>query len=141
MKSILFLSLLYMSHASAAPVFKLYDFWASWCGPCKESFPALDKLHAKYKIQIEFVGVNMDLDKRDMKIFLKKYPVGFSQIRDDNKILIKKYMIQGLPTILIVDDSGREVFRLKGYTGDDHKKIEKTLCRILKSQSADCIKK
>lgn len=101
----------------------------------------LDKLHEKYKEQIDFVGVNMDLDKRDMKIFLKKYPVGFSQIRDDNKILLKKYKIQGLPTILIVDGTGKEVFRLKGYTGDDHKKIETTLCRILKIESADCLKK
>src|SRR5687768_9894402 len=52
----------------------LIDFWATWCGPCKEMFPALDKLHAKYKDRgFELLSVSVDQKKADLDKFLKSH--------------------------------------------------------------------
>lgn len=139
MKRIVFISLFISSSAFAAPKYKLYDFWASWCGPCKESFPVLNTLHEKYGSKIKFIGVNMDLDKRDMRIFLKNNPTKFTQIRDENKELIKKYQVQGLPTVLVVNEAEEVLFRINGYDSREHKKLNIFICQTLeKKKPSDC---
>ena len=62
------------------------DFWASWCIPCKRSFPFLNQLEHDLKDKgLKVVGVNLDEDTADAKKFLEKYPVDFSIVTDPEK--------------------------------------------------------
>lgn len=109
----------------------LYDFWASWCGPCEESFPHLEKLHKKYGHRIEFIGVNKDANSNNMNSFLKKHPVTFQQVRDEDDVLQEKFSIKALPTTVLMDSKGKEIFRLRGYRKGEDTKIEEALKRAL----------
>jgi len=88
----------------------LLDFWASWCGPCKKSFPELEKIHAKYKERgLVVLGVNEDEAPAEMKKFLEKVAVSFPIVRDLKHKLITLAAVRAMPTSFLVDRSGRIV--------------------------------
>jgi thiol-disulfide isomerase/thioredoxin len=100
----------------------LVDFWASWCGPCKASFPALKEIHAKYAGQgLVIVAVSIDESKSDMAAFLKKNTVPFVAVRDAKGSLAEKLDIQSIPTSFLVDRTGKIVMVHNGYGGDSTK--------------------
>lgn len=109
------------------------DFWASWCGPCRASFPVLESLHAKYKDQgVVLVGVNMDTDARKTAAFLAEHPVTFAVVRDAGQSLAKAAQIPAMPTTVIVGKDGiiREVhagFSVKDGSATLSAAIEKAL--------------
>ncbi len=103
----------------------LVDFWASWCAPCKESFPALRELHEKYSAQgLVVVAVSIDEDKADMDAFLKKNPMPFALVRDpQSKLFDEKLGLTGVPVTYILDKSGKVAFTHGGYEGKKTKKL------------------
>lgn len=101
----------------------LVDFWASWCGPCKASFPALKEIHEKYASQgFVIVAVSIDESKDDMLGFLKKTAVPFVAVRDAKGTLAEKLDIQSIPTSFLLDRSGKILMVHSGYGGDSTKK-------------------
>jgi thiol-disulfide isomerase/thioredoxin len=113
----------------AAPDIKskvvLVDFWASWCGPCKQSFPALDELQKKYGEQgFVIIAVNEDEKKSDMDDFKKQHPVSFVIVRDagaDGKKLIEKVDVSSMPTSFLIDTTGKVRFTHSGFYGNKTK--------------------
>lgn len=103
----------------------LVDFWASWCAPCKESFPAMKELHEKYSAQgLVVIAVSIDEDKADMDAFLKKNPVPFTLVRDPKSILFdEKLGLAGVPVSYILDRQGKVAFTHSGYEGKKTKKL------------------
>jgi thiol-disulfide isomerase/thioredoxin len=100
----------------------LVDFWASWCGPCRKSFPALDQLHTRYRGQgLEVVGVSLDEDPAAADRFLENVPVGFRIARDPSGLLAQRFRIASMPTTVLLDREGREVAR---FEGGDHMAAE-----------------
>ena len=100
----------------------LVDFWASWCGPCKASFPALKEIHAKYSGQgLVIVAVSIDESKSDMLEFLKKNAVPFAAVRDAKGNLAEKLDIQSIPTSFLIDRTGKIRMVHNGYAGDSTK--------------------
>jgi thiol-disulfide isomerase/thioredoxin len=110
---------------TAAPDIKgkvvLIDFWASWCGPCKQSFPTLDELQKKYGPQgFVIIAVNEDEKKSDMDDFRKEHPVSFTIVRDagaDGKKLIDKVEVSAMPSSFLIDATGKVRFAHTGYYG------------------------
>jgi thiol-disulfide isomerase/thioredoxin len=101
----------------------LVDFWASWCGPCKASFPALKEIHAKYAAQgFAIVAVSIDESKDDMNGFLKKNAVPFIILRDAKGTLAEKLDIQTVPSSFLIDRSGKVTMVHSGYGGEETKK-------------------
>jgi thiol-disulfide isomerase/thioredoxin len=84
------------------------DFWASWCAPCKETFPLLEELHHRFGKQgLIILAVNEDKNRRAMTEFLKEYPVTFSVVRDAKKKLAAHVNVPALPTSYILDGDGK----------------------------------
>jgi thiol-disulfide isomerase/thioredoxin len=101
----------------------LLDFWASWCDPCKESFPAMDELQKKYGAQgLVIIAVNVDEKKGDMEDFLKGKNVSFTVVRDAGQKLVDKAGIATMPSSFLVDRTGKVRFTHAGFHGEQTKK-------------------
>lgn len=97
----------------------LLDFWASWCGPCKASFPMLEKLHKDYGPRgLVIIAVNQDENAKDMNNFLKKNPASFTVIRDAAHQIIKQADVQAMPSSFLVDHNGVIIYSHAGFHGE-----------------------
>lgn len=93
----------------------LLDFWASWCGPCAESFPWLNEMQARYGQDLAIVGVNVDADAAAADAFLRKHPATFGILRDPEGALPEFYEINGMPSSVILDRDGRVLHQHSGF--------------------------
>jgi thiol-disulfide isomerase/thioredoxin len=101
----------------------IVDFWASWCGPCKESFPAMNELEKKYAGQgLVIVAVNEDEEKSDMQDFLKDNAATFAVVRDAKQKLVAAAGIQTMPSSFVLDDTGKVRFTHTGFHGAETRK-------------------
>jgi len=98
----------------------LLDFWASWCGPCKSSFPAMEELSKKYVDQgLTIVAVSVDKNQENMQRFLKSAKVSFTVVRDAQQKLVAAADIHAMPTSFLIDRSGKIRFIHTGFNGDE----------------------
>ncbi len=91
------------------------DFWASWCGPCKESFPWLNQLQKKFP-DVKIIAVNLDKNKQDADAFLKKHPADFEIIYNPSASLGTQFKVKGMPYSIIYDRSGQAKFNHIGFS-------------------------
>jgi thiol-disulfide isomerase/thioredoxin len=101
----------------------LIDFWASWCAPCKKSFPALNRLQQRYGDKgLVIIAVNVDEQRAKMERFLKDIPASFAVSRDAQQQLVAAVEVETMPTSFLLDASGRVRFTHVGYLGDETEK-------------------
>jgi cytochrome c biogenesis protein CcmG/thiol:disulfide interchange protein DsbE len=101
----------------------LVDFFASWCGPCKESFPAMQELQEKYGDKgLVIVAVNLDKKKEDMEGFLKEHPATFTIVRDAANKLVSELKIPTMPSSFLLDRNGKVHAFHRGFKGAETKK-------------------
>jgi peroxiredoxin len=98
----------------------LINFWASWCGPCRQEMPILDQLYRSYK-EAGFVllGVNVEPNARDADKFLKGTPVSFPILFDPRSQVSKLYEVSGMPSTVIIDRNGKVRYVHHGYQPGD----------------------
>ncbi len=106
----------------------IVDFWATWCEPCKKSFPKYQELYVKYKASgLEIVAVSVDDEKTGITDFAKnhgaKFPVGW----DDGKKIADKWKPEGMPSAYIIDKRGVVKHVHKGYHDGEENEVEKEL--------------
>ena len=83
------------------------DFWASYCLPCRESFPLLSELRDRFERQtFEVIGVSNDLDPKDAKRFIETYKVSFPVLSDPSGYVAKTYGVKALPMGFLIDEKG-----------------------------------
>ena len=111
----------------------IVDFWASWCGPCKESFPVLNDIQKKYADKdVVVVAVNVDENKDDMDTFLKEHAADFAIVRDAKQKLVSQVKVATMPTAFILDASGKVRFVHNGFHGSETaKQYEKEIQSLL----------
>jgi len=98
----------------------LLDFWASWCGPCQQSFPVMDELHQKYSSKgLVILAINVDESAAAMKGFLQEHPVKFTILHDATKKLVSTANIGSMPTSLVIGRDGKVVSIHKGFHGQE----------------------
>lgn len=98
----------------------LVDFWASWCGPCKESFPVMEELHKKYEAKgLIVLAVNVDEKADAMKDFLKDHPASFTIVHDAKKKLVAAANISSMPTSFVIGKDGKVFSIHKGFHGKE----------------------
>ena len=83
------------------------DFWASWCAPCRRSFPWWNSMHAKYADDgLVIIGVNLDNDAESAQEFLAEFPADFKIYYDTEKELARKFGVQAMPSTYIIGRDG-----------------------------------
>jgi thiol-disulfide isomerase/thioredoxin len=108
------------------------DFWASWCLPCRTSFPLLNKLHEKLKAQgFEVIAINLDEDKAKAEKFLQEFQVGFTVLRDAKGEWADKYVVESMPTSFIIDKKGAVSHIHHGFTSGDITDLEQKITALL----------
>ncbi len=108
------------------------DFWATWCEPCKKSFPKLQELNVKYKASgLEIVGISEDDENGGVAEFGKNYGAKFPLAWDQGKQVASKYDPKTMPTSFIIDRKGIVRFVYMGYHSEDDAKFEANLKSLL----------
>jgi thiol-disulfide isomerase/thioredoxin len=97
----------------------LLDFWASWCGPCKKSFPAMQELHKQYAEQgLTILAVSVDENREEMQRFLKAANASFSTVRDAGHKLVAAADVSAMPTSFLIDRAGKVRYVHNGFNVD-----------------------
>jgi thiol-disulfide isomerase/thioredoxin len=110
------------------------DFWASWCGPCRVSLPAMNGIYQEFKGEgFEVLAVNLDKNPADAKRFLKQHPVGYYVVTDDGS-LPRQFGLKGMPTAYLIDRRGTIRRVHEGFRPGDDERLRKQI-RLLLNES------
>jgi len=108
------------------------DFWASWCVPCKKSFPWFNEMQERYKkLGLVIVAVNMDQEREDVEKFLDKYPADFLIAYDPNGEVATKYNVVGMPSSYLIDRNGELSLAHLGFREKDKETLQSAIEKLL----------
>lgn len=111
----------------------MINFWASWCGPCRQEMPLLNDLHNKYEpLGFTVLGVNVEENSSDARGFLGNTPVDFPVLLDNTNKVSKMYDVVAMPTTVLVDRDGNMRYLHKGYKPGDEKKYRKMVKKLIR---------
>lgn len=108
------------------------DFWASWCAPCKQSFPWMDEMQRKYADSgLRIVAINVDAKRADADKFLATSPVRFAIAFDAKGESARRLAVKGMPTSLLVAGDGKVLYVHRGFRLDERAELEARLAAAL----------
>ena len=104
------------------------DFWASWCGPCRQSFPWMNEMQAKYGAQgLQIIGINLDAKNADARAFLAATPARFAVAFDPNGAIPRSYGVKGMPSSFLISAEGKVIFEHVGFNDTDRTELERKI--------------
>jgi thiol-disulfide isomerase/thioredoxin len=110
----------------------LVDFWASWCAPCKQEMPVLERLYQKYKDRgLVVVGVSVDQEGTNVGAFLKQLKVSFPIVHDKGHDVANRFKPPRMPSSYIVDRNGVVRNVHGGFRAGDDATIEGEITKLL----------
>ncbi len=110
----------------------LVDFWASWCPPCKASFPALDSIYREFHQRgVEVLAVNVDEQRRDADSFLRDRPHEMPVFFDPKGKSAEAFHVKGMPSSFVIDRDGAVRFTHMGYSGNIDDSYRRELSQLL----------
>jgi peroxiredoxin len=99
------------------------NFWATWCIPCREEMPALERLHQTYHAQdLAIVSIDLKESADQVKIFFQKHSLSFPALLDQDGSVFRDYLVAGMPTTYLIDREGTLLAR--GVGGRDWTRAE-----------------
>jgi cytochrome c biogenesis protein CcmG, thiol:disulfide interchange protein DsbE len=108
------------------------DFWASWCGPCKQSFPWMNEMHLKYAARgLNIVAINVDARRADAERFLSQLPVKFTVAFDPNGDTPRQFAIPSMPSSYLINSDGKVIFIHSGFRESDRAMLENAIISAL----------
>jgi peroxiredoxin len=111
----------------------LVNFWATWCGPCREEMPRLDTLYQKYrKSGFVLLGINVDDDPRAALATAAKLNVSFPVLLDTDKKVSKLYDLNTMPSTIVIDRDGKVRFLTRGFHAGTERDYEQQIRGLLK---------
>lgn len=114
------------------------DFWASWCAPCRQSFPWLNEMQAKYRDRgLVIIGVNVDRERADAERFLQQTPAGFKIVYDPEGALATRYQVPGMPSSYVIGRAGQQAGVHIGFRNGMRQEREAELEHLLATATAD----
>jgi peroxiredoxin len=98
----------------------MINFWATWCGPCRQEMPLLEQIHARYEpLGFTLLGVNVEPDSRAATQWLQGMPVSFPILFDTKNAVAEQFGVLGMPSTVFVDREGRVRHVHRGYKPGD----------------------
>lgn len=111
------------------------DFWASWCGPCRQSFPWMKAMHEKYgKGGLVIIAVNVDQERKLADAFLAEFNPAFTVLFDDKGALARQFKVQTMPSSYLLDRQGKPRFRHLGFHESKREQYEQEFQLLLAEQ-------
>ena len=108
------------------------DFWASWCGPCRQSFPWMNSMLEKYADQgLEIVAINLDGDHADAAEFLEEHNANFTVLFDAKGVTPTQYAVKGMPTSFLINRQGELVMTHTGFNSSAEHELESAISTLL----------
>ena len=110
----------------------LVDFWASWCGPCRESMPLYDKLRAEFPTdRFDVLAINLDEEYSDAQAFLAKNKVSYPVALDPLGTTAQSFGLVGMPSSFLLDANGVVRQRHTGFKAKDIDELRKEIKQLL----------
>jgi len=98
----------------------MINFWATWCGPCRQEMPLLEQIHAKYEpLGFTLLGVNVEPDSEEARAWLTKVPVTFPILFDRDNVVSESFGVEAMPSSVLIDREGRVRHVHRGYKPGD----------------------
>jgi len=111
----------------------MINFWATWCGPCRQEMPHLNRLFEKYRASgFVLLGVNVDDDPRNAAEVAAKLGVKFPMLLDTDKKVSHLYDLSSMPSTLLIDRDGKVRYLHRGYQNGFEDTYEKQIRELLK---------
>lgn len=111
----------------------LLNFWASWCGPCRQEMPHLDALQKKYEaLGVNVIGVSVDKEPAKADQLLKDIPVSFSVLYDTESLVSAAYNVAAMPTTVLIDRDGNMRYLHKGYKPGYEQQYEQQIKQLIR---------
>ena len=111
----------------------LLNFWASWCGECRQGMPALEDLYTKYRrAGLVLLSINMDDDAKRAADMVRSLKVSFPVLVDNRKEVAKLYKVEAMPLTLLIDREGMVRYSHNGYQLGDEQQFLERLRTLLK---------
>ncbi|MYM39761.1 redoxin family protein [Pseudoduganella sp. CY13W] len=108
------------------------DFWASWCGPCKQSFPWMNDMQAKYGARgLQVIAVNLDAKAEDARTFLASVPAQFTIAYDPAGASAQQYRIKGMPSSVLIGPDGKVISVHAGFNPGARAELERQITTAL----------
>ena len=108
------------------------DFWASWCVPCRKSFPWLAQLHEKYGSKgLAIVAISLDKNRSAAYKFLEHFPAPFLVAFDEKGETAEAFDVSAMPTSVLIDPSGRILWTHSGFDPDKANALETEIKEVL----------
>lgn len=111
------------------------DFWASWCGPCKQSFPWMNDMQSRYAGKgLRVVSINVDQKTDDAKTFLNDNPARFDVAFDPAGKMPRTYAIKGMPTSVLIGPDGKVLMVHSGFKDEHREELERQIKQALNTK-------
>ncbi|RDH81139.1 MAG: hypothetical protein DIZ80_13565 [endosymbiont of Galathealinum brachiosum] len=108
------------------------DFWASWCVPCRRSFPFMNEMQEKYSEEgLKIIAVNLDTEREKAARFLKMIHADFSIAYDPEGRVPEDYKLSVVPTFYLISREGDIVYKHKGFRNSQNDELEAMIKRAL----------
>jgi len=109
------------------------DFWASWCGPCRKSFPWMNAMQQKYQAEgLAVVAINLDTEPELAQTFLQQMPAQFNLRFNPEGDVAKSFDLMGMPSSFVFNRQGQLVQQHVGFYPDNAADYERELIKLLK---------
>lgn len=121
-----------VDRASLAGKVVIVDFWASWCGPCKEEMPVLSRLYAKHASSgLVVVGVSVDEEAANVQSFLTKMKVNFPIVHDQKHTVAERFAPPKMPSSYVIDRRGVVRYVHGGFRPEDAESLASEVRKLL----------
>lgn len=108
------------------------DFWATWCPPCRKSFPWMDEMHERYSDEgLTIIAVSIDKKRELIERFVGKMDPAFIVAHDPRGKVAKTYKLRAMPTSYLIDRDGQLTKTHMGFRNKDKKRLESTIQSLL----------
>lgn len=114
------------------------DFWATWCKPCVTGIPKLNSIYKDLSEQgVSFVGVNIDGPRNQSKVkpFANSLNIKYPIVLDPNQELVNDFNVTAFPTLIVLNEKGKEVFVHEGFNPGDEKIIKDEITKLLNNET------